>query len=122
MAEAILNKIGKGKIDAYSAGSRPVGVVNPVALRLLNDMGYKTDNFTSKSMDDFLGFDINYVITVCDNANDECPIFPENVKKIHWGLDDPAAYDGDDEGKYSEFKRIYKILEKNLKDFVDFLK
>ncbi len=122
MAEAILNKLGNGEFVACSAGSKSVGQVNPYALKLLRDLGYDVTAFKSKKPDEFLSCDLDYVITVCDNANKECPIFTGNAKKIHWGLYDPAGFDGSEEEKYQEFKRIYGMLEKNIKDFVDFLK
>ena len=120
MAEAILSKLGDGKMDVYSAGSKPMGQVNPYALELLDRLGYAIDEFKSEHLNEFLNLDLDYVITVCDNANNECPVFAGNVKKIHWGMDDPAAFEGDEDEKRVEFQRVYDVLEKKIKDFVDF--
>lgn len=120
MAEALLNRIGEGRYEAFSAGSDPTGVVNPYTVRLLNDKGYEVNIFKSEDMEKFIGTSFDFVITVCDNAIKNCPIFSSKAKKIHWGLEDPAAYEGKDDAKYQQFKNTYELLEKKIKDFIDF--
>jgi len=120
LAEALLNRLGQGAYEAFSAGSDPTGAVNPFTLKLLGDEGYNVNAFKSKNLQQFLNNSFDYVITVCDNANNNCPIFAGSAKKIHWGLEDPAAFDGDDDAKYQQFKDTYEDLEKKIKDFIDF--
>ena len=98
MAEAILNKVGAGKLHAYSAGSQPKGRVHPETLRLLQSLGHDTSGYRSKSWDEFASpgaqpFD--FVFTVCDNAAAEaCPLWPGQPMTAHWGVPDPAAATG----------------------------
>jgi len=95
IAEAILQRLGGGKFNAYSAGSHPKGEVNPHAIKLLQRFNYKTDGFRSKSWDEFAQAGappLDFVVTVCDNAAGEvCPIWPGQPMTAHWGVPDPAA-------------------------------
>ena len=95
LAEAILNKDGKGHFRAFSAGSHPKGEVHPQALRLLADLDLPTDGYRSKSWDEFAAAGatpLDFVFTVCDNAAGEvCPIWPGQPMAAHWGIEDPAA-------------------------------
>jgi protein-tyrosine-phosphatase len=94
LAEAILNRVGEGRFMAYSAGSRPKGVPNPAGLALLDELGYETAGFRSKSWDEFAAPDapkMDLVVTVCDSAAGEsCPFWPGQPIKAHWGIPDPA--------------------------------
>ena len=100
MAECILNREGLGKFHAYSAGSHPTGNVNPLALNLLRKLNYDVSALRSKSWDEFAkpgAPKLDFVFTVCDNAaNEVCPIWPGQPMTAHWGLPDPAAFDGSD--------------------------
>jgi len=93
LAEAILNRLGKGKFVAYSAGSDPKGAVNPHTIALLTRLGYATEGLRSKSWDEFAKTgapDLDFVFTVCDNAaNEVCPIWPGQPMTAHWGIPDP---------------------------------
>jgi len=115
MGEAILNRRGNGRFQAYSAGSKPAGVVNPVGAKLLALKGYDTSLFRSKSWDEFSGADapqMNAVITVCDNAAGEtCPIWPGVPIRMHWGFSDPAAVEGSEEVKLAAFSTIYDAID-----------
>src|SRR6185503_12001637 len=100
IAEAILNKIGTGKFQAYSAGSQPKGQVNPNTIRLLERLGYDTASLRSKSWGEFAqpGAPVmDFVFTVCDDAAGEtCPVWPGQPMTAHWGIPDPAAATGTD--------------------------
>ena len=115
LAETILNRVGRGRFRAFSAGSHPKGRVHPLALDLLKGLNFPTAGLRSKSWDEFSGpgapsFDL--VFTVCDNAAAEaCPIWPGQPMSVHWGLPDPAAVDGDDGDRMPAFRRAFETLE-----------
>lgn len=110
MAEALLNKLGNGRFRAYSAGSRPAGVVNPFTLDLLQQDGFATDGLRSKSWEEFSRPDaphMDFVFTLCDQAAGEaCPVWPGHPVTAHWGFEDPAAFQGDDEAKHMHFSHV----------------
>ena len=95
LAESILNKDGDGRFKAYSAGSQPKGMVNPMSIKVLKSFDYPTDGLTSKSWDQFAETDapeMDFVFTVCDNAAGEaCPVWIGHPVTAHWGVEDPAA-------------------------------
>ena len=99
LAEAILNREGGGRFRAFSAGSFPKGEVHPAAIRLLNELGYATGDFRSKSWDEFAAPgapELDFIFTVCDNAAGEtCPVWPGRPVTAHWGIEDPAAVEGE---------------------------
>ncbi len=123
MAEAILNRLGDGRIQAFSAGSTPTGRVNPYAEQLLKAKGYDATGFSSKSWDEFGWPDaetMDIVITVCDNAAGEtCPIWPGAPVQVHWGFPDPAAVTGDDATILAAFETVYQAIEQNMKQLAD---
>jgi protein-tyrosine-phosphatase len=123
LSEAILNKIGKGKFVAYSAGSTPKGEVHPQAIALLRRMGYATGNFRSKSSEEFAKPDstkMDFVFTVCDNAaNEVCPVWPGQPMTAHWGVPDPAAARGDEAQIASAFREAYMVLQRRIDLFVN---
>lgn len=104
-AEYFMNRTGKNRFEAYSAGSQPAGTVNPFALRVLRDM-YNIDasQARSKSWDEFKDLAFDFVITVCDSARESCPVFPGQPIVAHWGIPDPASAAGNDEQKLRRFK------------------
>lgn len=116
LAEAILNKEGKGRFRAFSAGSFPKGRVHPAALKLLEEMGHSIAGFRSKSWDEFASpgapaFD--FIITVCDTAAGEvCPVWPGKPVTAHWGIEDPAAVEG--EGQREAFWKAYQALKRRI--------
>ena len=105
MAEGLLNKLGAGRFQTFSAGSHPTGKVNPFALERLQMEGISIADARSKSWDEFAQPDapvMDFVITVCDNAADEvCPIWPGHPVTAHWGIPDPAAAEGSAAGRRS---------------------
>ncbi|MES1991982.1 MAG: arsenate reductase ArsC [Pseudomonadota bacterium] len=120
MAEGILNHHGSGRFRAFSAGSFPTGEINPASLARLKTHGMKSDGYESKSWDRFVGGDqINIVITVCDNAAGEvCPIFPGAPVKAHWGVPDPAHFEGTPDEVEAEFERVFNMLEQRIEALI----
>ena len=121
LLEALLNRLGDGRIKAYSAGSQPAGAVHPQSLKLLGDKGYDTSQARSKSWDEFAGPDapqMDAVITVCAAAAGEvCPIWPGAPVRAHWGVDDPAAAAEPD--WQQAFTTAYAILERRVRALLD---
>ena len=122
LAEAVLNKEGRGRFHAYSAGSQPKGTVNPFALHLLQRLDYPTTGLRSKSWTEFAkpGAPVmDFVFTVCDNAAGEaCPIWPGRPMTAHWGVEDPAAVEGKDVEKELAFVDALRFLKNRINAFV----
>ena len=120
LAEAILNREGRGRFNAYSAGSYPKGAVHPQALRLLGELGFQTDGYRSKSWDEFAtdgAPQLDFVFTVCDNAAGEaCPLWPGQPMTAHWGIEDPAAVEGD--GQARAFRNAFYSLQRRIQLFL----
>ena len=118
IAEAILNREGRGKFRAFSAGSHPKGSVHPYALNLLRRMNYDTSGFRSKSWDEFARPDapkLDFVFTVCDNAAGEaCPVWPGQPMTAHWGIPDPAEVKGNPAEVALAFKDAYRMLHQRI--------
>ncbi len=126
MAEAILNRAGAGRFRAYSAGSHPTGVVNPHAVELLRRMHYPTEELWSKPWDVFSrdrnpeAPELDFVFTVCDNAAGEmCPIWPGQPMTAHWGVPDPAAFEGNQAETAVAFADAYRMLANRTDLFVN---
>lgn len=119
MAEAILNTAGGGRFRAYSAGSHPNGRVNPFAIAQIRKAGLSTDGYRSKSWDEFVAPgapQMDIVITVCsDAAGEVCPVWHGQPFKAHWGVDDPARFEGTDEQKDRCFAAIYTQLHSRIR-------
>ena len=118
LGEAILAKLGEGRVNAFSAGSTPRGEPNPDGLALLAEHGHDTSVFRSKSWDEFEGADaprMDIVITVCDNAAGEtCPIWPGVPVQAHWGIGDPAGKGETDIERRAAFAETYALLEARI--------
>jgi len=116
LAEAIINRDGAGRFNAFSAGSFPKGQVHPEALRLLDGLGYPTGDFRSKSWDEFAedgAPPLDFIFTVCDNAAGEtCPVWPGQPVTAHWGIEDPAAIEGDRQPQ--AFREAYHALQRRI--------
>jgi arsenate reductase (thioredoxin) len=119
MAESILRHVGKERFNAYSAGSYPVGKVNPLALEFLAANHMATEGLRSKSWSEFAQPDsppLDFVITVCDNAAGEvCPVWPGQPVTAHWGVPDPAAVEGSDEAKRKAFSDACHLLAMRIR-------
>lgn len=106
MAEGILRQAAGDLLDVRSAGSRPAGYVHPKAIQVMAEIGIDLSAHRSKSLEEFLAQPVDTVITVCGNADQACPVFPGQVRRHHWGFDDPAQATGSDEEILAEFRRV----------------
>ncbi|MHB9154837.1 MAG: arsenate reductase ArsC [Endomicrobiales bacterium] len=105
MAEGLLRAMYGGRYEAFSAGTNPSSV-NPFAVQVMAGAGIDISKHRSKSVDEFLGTPMDYVVTVCDNARKNCPFFPGARNTLHKSFDDPARYSGSDEAVRGEFRRV----------------
>jgi thioredoxin type arsenate reductase len=112
MAEGILRYYGGDRVEAFSAGNEP-GQVKPEAIQTMADMGIDISNQRSKHLDEFNGQSFDYIITVCDRANETCPIFPGDPKRIHWSFPDPTAVD-DSKERTRAFQQIAQELTRRI--------
>jgi arsenate reductase (thioredoxin) len=117
MAEGILRHDGGDAFEAESAGMRP-GSVRPEAIQAMREIEIDISGHRSKSVDEFTGQEFDYVITVCDNANESCPAFPGRTERIHWGFDDPAAVEGDEAARMAVFRRVRDEIREKLAGFI----
>lgn len=122
LAESILRKDGAGRFMAYSAGSQPRGSVNPLALKVLSDMGYPSDGMASKSWDVFAvpgAPNMDFVFTVCDSAAGEsCPVWPGHPATAHWGIEDPAAVSGTKLQQEAAFVEAFRLMRNRIAAFI----
>jgi arsenate reductase len=116
IAEGLLRHFYGDSFQVYSAGIEP-SFVRPQAIRIMNEIGIDISTQRSKSIDEFLTQEFDYVITVCDNANERCPIFPGAPNRIHWSVEDPAAVAGDEETQLAAFRAARKELQRRLEEF-----
>lgn len=118
MAEGLMNSMGRGNFRAFSASSQPGGVVNPFALQTLAAMHIPSDGYRSKDWAEFAKADapqLDFVFTVCDNAAGEvCPVWPGQPMSAHWGVADPAAFEGSDAQKAKVFWDTAVVLKRRI--------
>jgi arsenate reductase len=113
MAEGYLRHVAGGEFEPLSAGVEPKRL-NPLAVEAMSEIGIDISRQRSKDVRDFLGHAIPYVITVCDNAKQQCPIFPHTYKSLHWGLEDPAEATGSHEEKLAVFRRVRDEIKQRI--------
>lgn len=122
MAEAILNREGKGRFRAFSGGSTPRGAINPHVLAFLGSLGYETAGFRSKGWDEFAvpgAPEMDFIFTVCDDAAGEtCPIWPGAPSSAHWGIPDPAKATGTPAEVQLAFDQAYRLLATRVAVFL----
>ena len=106
IAEGILKNAAGDMLEVHSAGSNPAGYVHPLAIQVMKEIGIDISNHRSKHLKEFLNTQIETVITVCDNANENCPFFPGQVKRHHWSFEDPAKVTGSEAEKLAVFRRV----------------
>jgi len=114
MAEGLLRYLAGDQLDVFSAGSKP-STVNPLAIQAMNEHGIDISNHRSKHLSEFLKQPFDYVITVCDNAAETCPLFPGRAERIHWSFPDPASAVGSEEERLQVFRNVRDAIEVQLK-------
>ena len=117
MAEGLLRHMAGDRFEVASAGTVETRV-NPFAIEAMRELGIDIASHTSKPLDRFLAERWDYVITVCDHANETCPFFPGAASRLHWSFEDPSAATGSDEDKLAEFRRIRDQIKARLESFV----
>lgn len=117
MAEALLRHHGAGAFEAHSAGTEPKGI-NPLTLRVLSEAGIDGSWARSKSVEEFAGQSFDYVVTVCDQARQVCPVFPGVHESLHWGYEDPAEAGGTEEKRLAVFRRVFIQIGERINQFV----
>jgi arsenate reductase len=116
MAEGLLRHEAGERFDVFSAGTRP-SKVRQEAIAIMRELGIDISGHRSKSVDEFVGQPFDYVITVCDNAKESCPVFPGKVTRIHWSFEDPAAVDGSEDERKAAFRRIRDQIRERIEAF-----
>jgi arsenate reductase len=117
MGEALLRAKGGDAFEVHSAGTEPKGV-NPLTLRVLAEAGLDAPWARSKSVTEYLGQRFDYVITVCDEARQVCPVFPGVHESLHWGYEDPAAAEGTEDERIAVFRKVFTQMGERINQFV----
>ena len=121
MAEGLLRNLAGDRFVVESAGVAPTHV-RAEAVTVMRELEIDISQQRSKSIDEFLGQQFDYVITVCDNANEQCPVFPANTKRIHWSFADPADAKGDEQSRLAVFRRVRDEITEQLRRFSELAK
>ncbi|MEX0321052.1 MAG: arsenate reductase ArsC [Puniceicoccaceae bacterium] len=122
MAEGILRNAAGDAAEVFSAGSNPAGYVHPNAIEALKEIGIDISEHSSKHLDQFLDAGIDVVVTVCDNANESCPVFPGDVTRHHWPFEDPPKAAREGESEMDAFRRIRDQIREKFEAFAEELK
>jgi arsenate reductase len=118
MAEGLLCLHGRGQFDVHSAGLDPKAI-HPFTIQVMNEIGCDMSGHTSKSLSLFIGKEnFDFLVTVCDHANESCPVFPGVGSRLHWGFEDPAAYLGSDDDKLKIFRQIRDAIDIKILDWM----
>ena len=117
MAEGLLRHISNGGIEVESAGTHP-SRVHPTAIKVMNEIGIDISHHTSKSINEFIGQQFDYVITVCDHARAVCPAFPGARRSLHFPFEDPVMFFGDEEQQLGKFRKIRDEIKRRMTEFV----
>ena len=116
-AEAITNHFFQDIAFARSAGIK-ISTVHPYTIKILQEKGIDTSNLFSKHLKEFQEEKFDYVITVCDNANKQCPIYYGGGKRLHWPIDDPASFHGEENEKIKVFEKTYEEIKEKIENFL----
>lgn len=117
MGEGLFRHEGGADYEVASAGTKPTQV-RPEAIAVMNELGIDISGHHSKSVTEFEGQSFDYVVTVCDNARDTCPVFPARTERLHWSFEDPAAVQGTEQERLAAFRRIRDQIHQRVKSFV----
>jgi arsenate reductase len=117
MAEGLLRKTAGDRFEVESAGVAPTQV-RPEAIAAMREIGIDISQQRSKSVDEFRGEEFDYVVTVCDNAREQCPVFPGKTQRIHWSFEDPAAVEGDWDQRIDAFRKVRDAIDQRLMEFI----
>lgn len=117
MAEGYLRHLAGDRFEVVSAGLEP-SVVNPKAIRVMQEDGVDISSHTSKDVEQFVGQKFDFIITVCDNAKERCPFFPGQAERIHWSFEDPAAAKGTEEEVLAVFRGVRDQIKNRIKAFI----
>jgi arsenate reductase len=118
IAEAVLRHLAGASFEAHSAGSAPKGV-HPRTQRVLGEAGIDTGALRSKHVDEYAGRTFDYVVTLCDEAAEHCPVFPGETRRLHWSLADPAAVDDSEEAQSAAFRATLTELRERIDRFLE---
>jgi len=118
VGEGLFRQEGRGEYAVESAGTKP-SHVRPEAIAVMKELGIDISGHRSKSVTEFEGQSFDYVVTVCDNARDNCPLFPAGTERIHWSFEDPAAVVGNEEERLGAFRRIRDQIHARVKSFFE---
>jgi arsenate reductase (thioredoxin) len=116
MAEGLLRRLAGRRFEVHSAGTKP-GSVRGEAVKAMAEVGIDLSGHRSKSVDEYAEQPFDYVITVCDNAKESCPVFPQATERLHWPFDDPAAVDGPEDTRLAAFRRVREQIATRLTEF-----
>ena len=116
MGEGLFRAEGGAGFEVFSAGTKP-SAVRPEAIAVMKEIGIDISGHRSKSVDEFSGQSMDYVVTVCDNARDNCPVFPAGSERMHWSFEDPGAIEGSEAERLSAFRRIRDQMHARVKAF-----
>ena len=117
MAEALLREFGGGRFETFSAGTVATHV-HPLAVQAMAAVGIDIAGAHSKHLNEYLGQDFDYVITVCDSANESCPVFPGDPERIHWSFQDPSATEGTEQERLRVFERVRNEITMRLRTWI----
>ena len=118
MAEGLLRHEGGERFEVFSAGTKPTQV-RPEAIAVMGEIGVDISGQRSKSVAEFVGQPLDFVITVCNSAKETCPVFPGGVKRLHWPFDDPAEVEGSNEARKAAFRRVRDQIHGRIMVFLD---
>jgi arsenate reductase len=117
MAEGLLRALAGERFEVSSAGAKP-STVNPLAIKAMDERGIDIRSHRSKHLNEFISEPFDYVITVCDNAAEACPIFPGPARRLHWSFPDPAAVEGDEAARLASFRQVRDAIEAQFKSWL----
>ena len=119
MGKGLFRAEGGGRFEVFSAGTKPSSV-RPEAIAVMKEIGIDISGQRSKSVDEFAGQPMDYVVTVCDNARHSCPVFPAGAQRIHWSFEDPAAVQGNEAVRLAAFRTIRDQIHERVRAFALF--